>query len=258
MLPTLMDMANPKLPPAPKGPVDWVRTYAGVIDHLGHELRNYLMIIQNASALANRLLVSPERNLEKIRLFLRTAENGADKAAAYLDRISEFARLKRPPLLLPIDPYQIMGELAGDIEPACRNAGVRLDLDLIRNLPSIVGDRDRLNVALREITQNAFEAMPNGGVLAVSTSCQSAAVRLVIKDTGKGMSAADTQRVFDPLFTTKPQGLGLGLAYAYVTVTEQGGQIDVTSVLGQGTSVTIEAQFARDRWEKDELGRRET
>jgi two-component system cell cycle sensor histidine kinase/response regulator CckA len=87
---------------------------------------------------------------------------------------------------------------------------------------------------------NARDAMPNGGVITVTTANmdEENSVSLSVSDTGTGMSQAVCDRIFEPFFTTKDvgKGTGLGLSTVYGIVNQSGGTITVQSVLGEGTT----------------------
>jgi CheY-like chemotaxis protein len=101
--------------------------------------------------------------------------------------------------------------------------------------------------ALTNLIFNAVDAMPQGGILTLAGSATSDEVSLAITDTGVGMTEEVCARVFEPFFTTKGlQGSGLGLAVVYGIMERHGGRIAVTSALGQGTTVTLTFQIARE------------
>jgi signal transduction histidine kinase len=87
---------------------------------------------------------------------------------------------------------------------------------------------------------NAIEAMPNGGELRVSTAERDGRVRVVISDTGKGISSEESKKIFVPHFTTKATGTGLGLATAKDTLAAHGGDISFTSEVGRGSCFVVE------------------
>jgi signal transduction histidine kinase len=90
---------------------------------------------------------------------------------------------------------------------------------------------------------NAAEATPPGGTVAIATSVDAASRRLAleVRDTGAGMAPAVVDKIFDPFFTTKEEGkgVGLGLAVVYGIVQSHGGEIEVRSVLGSGTTFRV-------------------
>ena len=130
------------------------------------------------------------------------------------------------------------------------NVGVTLALD--PDIPRIKADAGQLEQVVVNLAVNARDAMPNGGHLTLTTSryagdrdpaigCAREYVRLTIADTGCGIPAETRSKVFEPFFTTKgAAGTGLGLATVYGIVTQSGGQIDVDSTIGIGTTFTID------------------
>ena len=98
-----------------------------------------------------------------------------------------------------------------------------------------------LATALGNILDNALDAMPTGGKLDVKGTVRDHEISIEIKDTGRGISAANLPRVFEPFFSTKDvdQGSGLGLSVSYGTVKSLGGDIIIHSQPGQGTQVVV-------------------
>jgi signal transduction histidine kinase len=84
-----------------------------------------------------------------------------------------------------------------------------------------------------------MEAMPGGGDLRVSTGTLDASVTVRVQDTGDGMTPAQCEQVFQPLYTTKEKGLGMGLAYVQQVVRDHRGAISRVSEPGRGTTFTI-------------------
>ncbi len=131
---------------------------------------------------------------------------------------------------------------------------------LAPDLWPVMADRGQLDQVLLNVALNARDAMPNGGTLTIATSNitretshatdapAGQLVGLTVADTGCGMDAATKARIFEPFFTTKPQGkgTGLGLSTVYGIVAAYKGAIDVDSVLGQGTTVSITFPRATD------------
>src|SRR5262249_52668808 len=107
-------------------------------------------------------------------------------------------------------------------------------------LPVIRGSRAPLAHAFGSIVANAMEAMPQGGCLRVeSRTTAKGLIEIVVDDTGVGMPARVARRVFRPLFTTKPNGVGLGLSLARRIVERHGGRIELDSAAGRGTRVVL-------------------
>jgi len=108
-------------------------------------------------------------------------------------------------------------------------------------VPPVVGNRALANQALANIISNAIEAMPDGGCLrlAVQSEARSRCVRLVVTDTGSGMSPAELDLVFKPYYTTKRNGLGLGMALVKRIMERFEGAISLYSRKGEGTRVSL-------------------
>ena len=106
--------------------------------------------------------------------------------------------------------------------------------------PIINADHNKLKQAFINLFLNAIEAMPNGGILGVEIFCQSDQLKIIITDTGCGITAKDLLHIFEPFYTTKPKGTGLGLAIVQGIIEEHGGKISVKSEIGKGTTFNIE------------------
>ncbi len=122
---------------------------------------------------------------------------------------------------------------------------VEIRVDISQEIHSMWCHDGQLKQVLVNLVVNAVQAMPNGGVLAISL-CQEPsqtlgvpAVRLTVRDSGIGIAPAHQSRIFDPFFSTKDDGTGLGLAIVYSIVDAHQGRIDVDSTVGQGTACSI-------------------
>ena len=105
--------------------------------------------------------------------------------------------------------------------------------------PKLFVDPGLIKTCLVNIILNAFQAMPAGGDLTLSTRPANERAHIIIEDTGIGVSRENLQKLFDPFFSTKSTGLGLGLAMTKRVVEEHGGKIDFQSTEGQGSTMTI-------------------
>ncbi|MGA2239947.1 MAG: ATP-binding protein, partial [Candidatus Bathyarchaeia archaeon] len=92
---------------------------------------------------------------------------------------------------------------------------------------------------LTNLILNAVQAMPKGGKLTIAGSRGDESFAVAVQDTGVGIAPENLGRVFNPFFTTKAQGQGLGLAVCKRLMEAQGGTIDVTSQVGEGSTFTL-------------------
>ena len=139
-----------------------------------------------------------------------------------------------------------LGEKAPDGVPA-----VTLKKNLAHKLARLEGDKLRLMQAFEHVLRNSLQAMPAGGRLHLSTSdAQPAdftdgklpvggAVKIEFQDTGEGISLEHLQRVTEPFVTTRNVGVGLGLTIVKKIVERHSGRLEIDSLLGRGTTVTL-------------------
>jgi len=116
--------------------------------------------------------------------------------------------------------------------------GVRVETEIDAVLP-IAGDPLGLREALAYVVTNALEAAPDGGTVTITTHMDGGDAVIAVNDTGMGMTSAVQSRIFEPFFTTKPGATGLGLCLAHGIVSRHGGQIEVDSAPGRGTTVRV-------------------
>src|ERR1019366_10071162 len=121
-------------------------------------------------------------------------------------------------------------------------------LDFNVSAPKVLGDETKLEQVCLNLLINAMQAMPNGGVIRVSSSVSGSetgrSVDLIFEDQGIGIPPENLPRLFDPYFTTRFDGTGLGLAIADRIVTDHGGKILLDSTVGVGTVMTVRLPLA--------------
>jgi two-component system, NtrC family, sensor histidine kinase HydH len=100
-------------------------------------------------------------------------------------------------------------------------------------------DSDLLRVALSNLVQNAIQATNSGGEVEIRADSQASSIRLFVRDTGDGIQPQHLENIFNPFFTTKPDGVGLGLAIVSKIVDEHNGRIKVFSQPAVGTTFEI-------------------
>jgi signal transduction histidine kinase len=136
------------------------------------------------------------------------------------------------------DIEQMLSEVLELTAAQARSSGVTIVRDT-GPLPALQADPEFLRTCLYNIVRNAFEAMPQGGTLTVSSSLDDSQLMLVFKDTGVGVAPEDIDKLFTPLYSTKQGGLGLGLALTRRVIEEHGGKVQFQSEPGQGSAVTL-------------------
>lgn len=112
--------------------------------------------------------------------------------------------------------------------------------NLPAKLPLVRGEPSLLVQVINSLVANSLDAMPHGGQLVADAVSGESSVRFSLSDTGFGIPSDRLEGLFDPLVTHKNGGLGIGLALARQIVHRYGGQIDISSAPGSGTTVAIE------------------
>ncbi|MCX8017456.1 MAG: HAMP domain-containing histidine kinase [Rhodocyclaceae bacterium] len=134
---------------------------------------------------------------------------------------------------------ELMGELAQTFEPLARARGVEF---VVAPAPAglmMTGNRKALAGAITNLLENALQAVPAGGRIALAVTIAADSLAFTVKDNGRGMPPDVVARLFEPFFTTRAEGTGLGLAIARGVARAHGGGIDVTSEPGVGTEFVL-------------------
>jgi two-component system, NtrC family, nitrogen regulation sensor histidine kinase NtrY len=158
----------------------------------------------------------------------------------------DFSRMP-PPVFAPVNLNDIVKSVVNLFAPQFSAVGrppVNPEVHLDEELPVIQADASLLHRALENLVLNAMDAMPAGGVLMIRTSQHDGDVELEVSDTGSGLSAEESERLFTSSCTAKLHGTGLGLAIVQAVVSDHGGRITVESETGVGTSfhITLSAE----------------
>jgi len=203
---------------------------------VAHDFNNLLMVASSGLDLLDKTN-DPARR-ERLKQAIRQA---IDRGASLTQQLLAFARRSalRPEV---VDIAALVGGMRELLERSLRE-NIVVDLRLGMTWPVEV-DASQLQVAILNIAVNARDAMPVGGVITVSAQNEPGEVdrvRLSVRDSGTGIPPEMLERVFEPFFTTKAvgQGTGLGLSQVYGFVRSSGGEVQIQSELGQGTTVSL-------------------
>jgi signal transduction histidine kinase len=174
---------------------------------LAHETRNPLGLIRGWSQrLAASGLDTPEQR--------QHAEAVVEECDRVTSRINQFFAFAKPcaPTLAPVEPNQLLDELAALLEPDLEAKNLNLQRPLTSRGQLIRADRELLRQALFNLLQNAIQFSPEGGMVDVTVVLQNGAGRIEVADRGPGIPAEAVERLFTPYYTTRSGGTGLGLA----------------------------------------------
>jgi len=140
--------------------------------------------------------------------------------------------------LREMDMVGLIDEVIALVRAKAEKDDIRIDYHT-GELPALLIDPELIKTCIFNVILNAFQAMPEGGDLTVTTKETNGKAFVIVSDTGIGVSRENLQKLFDPFFSTKSTGLGLGLAMTKRVVEEHGGKVDFQSVEGEGSTITI-------------------
>jgi two-component system sensor histidine kinase PilS (NtrC family) len=214
--------------------------------NIAHEIRNPLASLSGAiEALTTTGDTGPrggdvredERGDDERERLSQIVLRESDRLNEIIRGFLEYAR-PAPLALDAVNLADVLDEVLLLLEHGALPPGVKLARDFPPDLVWRI-DPHQFRQALWNLCRNAIETMPDGGELLVGASPHADRVEVWVSDTGRGIPAADLPHIFEPFFSTKPGGSGLGLALVHRIVSEHGGQVDVRSAPGLGTTFTI-------------------
>jgi two-component system cell cycle sensor histidine kinase/response regulator CckA len=216
--------------------VDRLESIGRLAGGIAHDFNNLLAVIRNYA----QFLIEDLPEGSQSREDLEQIRRAVDRATSLTRQLLIFARKERS----APRPLQL-NEIVGDTQRLLhRTLGedIHLRTRLDPGLPSVELDPGQAEQVLINLALNARDAMPAGGTLTISTARgEDDTVLLTVSDTGTGMPPDVADRAFEPFFTNKPEGkgTGLGLAMVYGVITGAGGNVDLQTSQGEGTTLTL-------------------
>jgi PAS domain S-box-containing protein len=223
-------------------------TLGQVAGSVGHELRNPLGVISNAVYFLK--MTQPDAS-KTIQEYLDIIEKETRTSDKIITSLLDFTRIKA----VDREPSSVADLIAQTFKRYPMPAAVEVLLDLPADLPLLYADSYQVVQVLGNLVTNACQAMlePRAGLstltapvgvsgagkLTLSASQQSDMIAIAVQDTGVGIPPENMGKLFEPLFTTKINGIGLGLAVSQKLAEANGGRIEVHSQPGQGSTFTL-------------------
>ncbi len=193
---------------------------------LAHELRNPLGTMKTSAELLSRNVSNENPIVQEMSSYISTE---VDRTNSLITRFLDFAR----PQHLRLEPADIATILDRAIASL---PGVAIYKNYSPGIPRVKVDAELLERVFSNLILNASQAGPQGGVVTVKTQLlDDNKVEVAVIDRGSGIEAKNIESIFNPFFTTKPEGVGLGLAICSKIVDEHGGNIAVESTAGEGS-----------------------
>lgn len=203
---------------------------------LAHELRNPLGTMKASAEMLARQV--DQRRPELAQEMAGYISSEVDRINGLIASFLDFARpLRMKPALGHLKPV-VEGAVKQQSELAARS-GVKLHVQMDTPQLRAEFDPELLTVAISNLLQNAIQASSHGQTVELRVAPEEDLVRILVADHGAGIKPEHLESIFNPFFTTKPEGVGLGLALVSKIVDEHNGRINVFSEPGQGTTFEI-------------------
>jgi PAS domain S-box-containing protein len=219
---------------------------------LAHDFNNLLSPIVGALDLLQRRQLPDPR----LRRLVEGASESAERARVLVQRLLAFAR-RQPLRTVPVDLSALVGGIVALVESTV-GSRTAVEVEVEEHLPPALADANQLEMAILNLAVNARDAMPDGGRLRLAVELVQVLpddggelspgkyIVLSVADTGVGMQPAVVERAIEPFFTTKgmERGTGLGLSMVHGLVAQLGGDLRITSMPGEGTTVSLRLPVA--------------
>lgn len=224
-----------------------LRALAEMASGVAHDFNNAL-----AAILGNTQLLLFSVQDEELKESLKAIEKVAKDSARTVRRLQDFTRKKVHQDLFKVDINSVIKDTVEITKPKWKDEAQRRGspIEIVLNLeetPPVSGTPSELREVMTNMIFNSIEAMPEGGKIEIRT-CQKGEKALVqISDTGIGIAEEVKKKIFEPFFTTKPfTNTGLGLSMSYGIIKRFGGEIEVQSEVGHGTTFSLILPIGKD------------
>jgi PAS domain S-box-containing protein len=217
-----------------------LRAVGEMASGVAHDFNNAL-----AAILGNTQLLLYTAKDESLRESLKVIEKVTRDSAQTVKRLQDFTRRGVHQELFQIDVNSIIKDSIEITKPKWKDEvqGRGIHIEMVSNfeeIPAATGSSSELREVITNMIFNAIEAMPEGGKIEIRTFQRKSNVFIQISDSGIGMTEEVKKKVFEPFFTTKPfSNTGLGLSMSYGIINRFGGEMEVESKVGHGTTFTI-------------------
>jgi PAS domain S-box-containing protein len=200
---------------------------------VSHELRNPLSVINNAVYYLNLRLTDADGDIKQS---LEMIDEELQNATKIISDLLDFGRIKTSERT-PVNLSKLIRTCLKRNPPP---EHITIEVDIPENLPAAFVDGEQIIQVIDNLIANAYEAMPEGGQLSMSSKLHlENRIQIAVRDTGMGIPPENMEKIFEPLFTTKQRGIGLGLAISKSLVEANEGRIEVDSIINVGTTFRV-------------------
>lgn len=212
---------------------------------IAHEINNPVAIMVEEAGWIEDLLEEEEfqegENLEEFHRALRQINAQGKRCKSITHKLLSFAR-KTDTKIIEADINELLEEIISLSEKRAKYSSVTITKNFEENIPKVKLSQTEMQQVFLNLINNALDAMEkSGGTIDISSEQTEEDIIIKVSDTGMGIPEANLTRIFDPFFTTKKvgKGTGLGLSICYGIIKRMGGDIMVHSIVGSGTTFTI-------------------
>jgi two-component system, NtrC family, sensor histidine kinase KinB len=220
------------------------RLKSDMVSTVSHELKTPLTSVQMAVHLLLEEVVGP-LTPKQVELLL-AARQDADRILAMINDLLDLTRIEQGRVKLDLQPVlasELVAGAAARMQSRAEDASVSLDTESDDGLACVMVDRDRIEHVFDNLIVNAIQHTPRGGSIHIEVRPEDGQIRFRVQDTGEGIAREHLPRIFEKFYripgVQQAGGVGLGLAIVREILTAHGGQIDVASIPGKGTTFTF-------------------
>lgn len=211
---------------------------SGMTAALSHEINQPMTAARALARSVQELMRAPSPDQERIDRNLASMVEQIDHAAAVVTRMREFLR-RGAPRMSSLDMRFVIKEAVALLEPLLRSRQVQLHLDIPAQLPVSYGDRIQIGQVIINLIKNSIDAFPPNAQGEIGVSARTIedgrAIEIGVRDNGPGIPSELVATLFEPLSTSRPDGIGLGLSICRTIVQAHGGRIWLHADTAQGT-----------------------
>ena len=210
---------------------------------VGHELRNPLGAIKTALYIIRKTNLNNNviNNSQKSNQLFEIIEKETERSVKIVNDLLGFSRTAKP----AVSPADIKLIIESSLSRVKIPANIEEKVLLEEPLPLISVDATQIDQVFVNLIQNACDAMQKGGLLTIHARKENEFLTVTFTDTGCGIPENAKNKIFDPLFTTKPKGMGLGLAISINIIQRHEGYIDLKSKEGEGASFIVKLPITK-------------
>ena len=200
---------------------------------IAHEIRNPLGTLKGFA----QYFQAQAKDDSESREYAEIMIGEVDRLNYTISALLQFAR-PREPEIETLSARTVMERAVRLLETDFKKQGIEPEI-VDEDKLNFVADPDLILQALLNLLKNSLAATPSGGRITIAAEKHGNNFSLIVEDSGKGMSAEEQERMFDPFFTTRKTGTGLGLAVSHQIIEQHNGRFEVESSPLQGTRVVI-------------------